>query len=230
MHAEQLEPDPEGRERLYDYCGATARSSALWSVAFRRCRRQNKRFGFWISSINTRGFHVDRALADAARKLSVEEQKAVDRPLRADRRCDHDGEPSVADPGLRRGSRASIEASPRNVAADLAHDPEADVERLLELRRDGSNAAARKLDSLLAGIEADDRLRGTLRFHGAATGRWCGYGFQPQNLKKSQKKELDTAIDAILAADLERVRKLGAPLSIIGDVSRGVICAARETS
>ena len=99
------------------------------------------------------------------------------------------------------------------------------MRRLLELRRDGSRASTRKLDTLLAGIDADDRLRGTLRFHGAATGRWSGSRFQPQNLKKPETKDLGAAVDAILAADLERVRELGAPLTVVGDISRALIVA-----
>src|SRR5262249_44763426 len=87
-------------------------------------------------------------------------------------------------------------------------------------------ASTRKVDSLLAGTDADDRLRGTLRFHGAATGRWSGSRFQPQNLKKPETKDLTAAVDAILAGNLDRVRELGAPLTVVGDISRALICAA----
>src|SRR5262249_6735130 len=72
----------------------------------------------------------------------------------------------------------------RSVGAMLTDQPAEDVRRLLELRREGAQAAARKLDSLIAGIDADQRLRGTLRFHGASTGRWSGSRLQPQNLKR----------------------------------------------
>ena len=94
------------------------------------------------------------------------------------------------------------------------------------MRQQGAQAAARKLDSLLAGIDADHRLRGTLRFHGASTGRWSGSRFQPQNLKKPQTKNLNAAITAVRSGDLKRVRAIGAPLAIVGDISRNMICAA----
>ena len=99
---------------------------------------------------------------------------------------------------------------------------------MLELRRDGSRASVRKLSALLAGIDSDDRLRGTLRFHGAATGRWSGRNFQPQNLKKPETKDIGAAVDAILAGDMPRLRALGAPLKLVGDVSRAMICAAPD--
>jgi len=183
----------------------------------------------WILDfiVNRRGFHVDRDLAVAARKLAGEEQAAVNRAIAVLT----EGEITTANQVAR--IRAFVEErghalkslSKRSVSAVLAHDPEAEVEQLLQLRRDGSRAAARKLDALLAGIEDDNRLRGCLRFHGAATGLWSGSRFQPQNLKKAETKNTDAAIDAILAADLERVRGLGAPLVIIGDATRAVICA-----
>jgi DNA polymerase len=69
-------------------------------------------------------------------------------------------------------------------------------------------------------------MRGTLRYHGASTGRWSGARFQPQNLKKAKTENLDAAIDAIRAGDLGRLRRIGAPLAIAGDVSRNMIVAA----
>jgi hypothetical protein len=99
---------------------------------------------------------------------------------------------------------------------------------VLELRREGARASVRKLDRLLAMVDADNRLRGSLRFHAAHTGRWSGRGYQPQNLKRPETKDLDAAVDAVLSGDRERVRKLGAPLTIAGDVQRSVICAATD--
>ena len=62
-------------------------------------------------------------------------------------------------------------------------------------------------------------------FHAAHTGRWSGRGYQPQNLKRPETKDLDAAVDAVLSGDIARVRELGAPLTIAGDVQRSVICA-----
>jgi DNA polymerase len=114
------------------------------------------------------------------------------------------------------------------VSALLAQGPEGDGKRLLELRQLGAQAASRKLASLLAGVDADQRLRGTFKYHGASTGRWSGARFQPQNLKKAKAENLDAAIDAIMAGDLERLRQIGAPLAIAGDVSRNMIVAAPD--
>ena len=61
------------------------------------------------------------------------------------------------------------------------------VRRALELRQGGAQAAAKKIDALLARC-VRDRIRGAFRYHGASTGRWAGNGVQPQNLKRPQSK------------------------------------------
>src|SRR4029453_8733987 len=58
------------------------------------------------------------------------------------------------------------------------------IRRVLELRLGGAQGAVKKIDRLLARAGDDHRVRGSFRYHGAATGRWSGEGVQPQNLKR----------------------------------------------
>jgi DNA polymerase len=61
----------------------------------------------------------------------------------------------------------------------------------------------------------------------AATGRWVGEGFQPQNLKRPVVEDLNAAIAAVSTGDHEQVRALyPRPLSVLGDCSRAMIVAA----
>ncbi len=70
-------------------------------------------------------------------------------------------------------------------------------------------------------------MRGAFRYHGAATGRWSGEGFQPQNLKKPTVVDLNAAIAAVATGDYEHVKKLyPRPLAVVGDCSRSMITAA----
>ena len=61
----------------------------------------------------------------------------------------------------------------------------AEVRRVLEIKRMMSFAANSKLDRMveMAGPR-DNRVRGTLIYHGATTGRWTAEKLQPQNMKK----------------------------------------------
>ena len=108
----------------------------------------------------------------------------------------------------------------------LRDDLSGPVRRALELRRDGAQAAAKKITALLNCTGDDGRARGLLRYHGASTGRWAGNGFQPQNLKRPETKDIEAAIAAIATGDYAHVRSLyEKPLSIVGDISRSLIRA-----
>jgi DNA polymerase bacteriophage-type len=88
-------------------------------------------------------------------------------------------------------------------------------------------AAVKKIDALLARAGDDDRVRGAFKYHGAATGRWAGEGVQPHNLKRPLVEDLDAAIAAVATGDYQHVRNLyPRPLSVVGDCSRAMICAA----
>ena len=125
---------------------------------------------------------------------------------------------------LRKLDKKAIEKLLRD--AELLPPP---VRRVLELRQGGAQAAVKKIDALLARAGDDDRIRGAFRYHGAATGRWAGQGYQPQNLKRLTVKdeELDAAIAAVATGDYEHVRaRYERPLAIVGECSRPTICSA----
>jgi DNA polymerase len=113
------------------------------------------------------------------------------------------------------------------IERQLEKELQPQVQRALELRLGGAQAAVKKIDALLARGGDDDRVRGAFRYHGASTGRWAGEGFQPQNLKRPAVDDLDTAIAAVATGDYEHVKKLyRRPLSVVGDCTRSLICAA----
>lgn len=72
------------------------------------------------------------------------------------------------------------------VSEVLERDLTADQRRVLELRQDLALVAAKKFSSALGGVLPDGRLRGSLKYFGAHTGRWSGRGTQVQNLPSAQ--------------------------------------------
>ena len=226
--ASNSEPDAEDLQRLYKYC---ARDVEVERALFHRlsplCASEQ---ALWTldARINARGFHVDRVLAEAARALANKEQDAINNAVSmlTNGTITTANQVGRIQAFVNERGHALASLDKQSVSAVLANNPASEVKQLLELRRDGSRASVRKINSLLAGVDDDNRLRGTLRFHGAATGRWSGSRFQPQNLKKPESKQhIQAAIDAIVAGDDVQLRKLGAPLTLIGDVSRAMICA-----
>lgn len=73
------------------------------------------------------------------------------------------------------------------------------VERVLRLRQFASKTSITKYDTMLAYAQKDGRIRGLLQFYGAnRTGRFSGRGVQVQNLKRTLKKGLLTAREAVV--------------------------------
>lgn len=66
----------------------------------------------------------------------------------------------------------------------LDGDLRPDIREVLELRQELALAAPKKFETALTAVEPDSRLRGTLKFFGAHTGRWAGRGTQIQNLPR----------------------------------------------
>jgi DNA polymerase len=112
----------------------------------------------------------------------------------------------------------------KHALARKALDPV--VRRVIELRLGAAHAAAAKIDTLIAWRDCDSRVHGTLRYHGAGTGRWTGHGPQPQNFKRDGE-DLEGKRTAIATGELALVTKLYAqPLEAVGDIARAMICAA----
>jgi DNA polymerase len=178
--------------------------------------------------INARGFYTDIDLAEAAREIARMEQANINAEISALTKGEivsvHQVEKIKA--YLRKHGHTLEGLTKRSVSALLANNPATHIRQLLKLRRDGASASSREFDALLKSVDADHRLRGTLRFHASSTGRWAGSRFQPQNLKKPETRDLNAAVDAILAGDMALIRELGAPLTVAGDAARAIICAA----
>jgi DNA polymerase len=103
------------------------------------------------------------------------------------------------------------------------------IRQLLELRQAGARSATSKLARMQAYASPHDhRMRGTLRMFGASTGRWSGLGPQLQNLKKNESGLPLSVVDSIRRGDRSDIAQYGAPLALLGDLSRAAICAAPD--
>jgi DNA polymerase len=221
--------DQERLERLFDYCRQDVEverelferlpplppaEQALWELS---------------SRINARGFRVDRSFAEAARKIAQAAAPEIDQELAEITGGAISSINQVAKllQWLQAQGCTLQKLDKKAIERQLEKELPPQVQRALELRLGGAQAAVKKIDALLARAGSDDRVRGAFRYHGAATGRWAGEGFQPQNLKRPAVEDLDAAIAAVATGDYEQVKKLyPRPLSVVGDCSRSLIRAA----
>jgi DNA polymerase len=219
--------DGERRSRLADYC---RRDVEVERELYRRLphyRRKSRRCGF-STRRSTAAASTSIAISPVVRAIVRAEAAAIDAEVAelTGGAVTSINQVARLTALVRARGHEVAGLTQRSVAALLARDPSPNVRRLLELRRQGARAAAPKLDSLLAGADADHRMRGTLRYFGASTGRWSGSRFQPHNLRRTSGEGIDDAIEAVRSGDLARVRSLGAPLAVVGELSRSMICAA----
>lgn len=101
------------------------------------------------------------------------------------------------------------------------------VAEVLGLYLELNYSAVKKVESMLDCVNRDGRVRGTLLYHGASTGRWSGRLIQPQNFKKPTIKSTGLAYqmlcDGASSEDLDLL--FGNPLEAIASSVRHFIDA-----
>jgi DNA polymerase len=223
--------DDERMQRLYTYCRQDV--EVLREAYYTLPQLTPSEQALWTLSctINRRGFCVDRSFAEAARRIAQAAAPEIDAELAELTGGAVTGINQIARLRSWLTAQGCISKSLDKKALEkLLRDPDllpASVQRVLELRAGGAQAATKKFDALLLRAGPDNRIRGTFKFHGAGTGRWSGEGFQAQNLKRPVTKDLAAAAAAISTGDYEHVKKLyQRPLAVVGDCSRMMVVAA----
>ena len=222
--------DADRLQRLHDYCVEDIRVTREVDARLPQLSDTEQQVWQLSCKINDRGFHIDRALAEPARRVAQAAAPEIDAEIAELTGGAVTTINQVArltswlqDQGciLQKLDRKAIERQLQK------NDLPPTVQRVLELRLGGAQAAVKKIDALLARAGADDRILGSFRYHGAATGRWSGEGFQAQNLKRPVVDDLDKAIAAVATGDYQHVKKLyPKPLAVVGDCIRAMVCAA----
>ena len=223
--------DPDRRQRLGEYCKQDVKVEREASDVLRALAPEEHKLWQLTAIINDRGFHVDRAFAEAARKIT--EAAAPEANIELTKLTEGEvtsvNQVAKLHAWLRKRGYAGKSLNKKVVEKQLASDKLTPVARqVVELRLGSAHAATNKIDALLAWAGDDDRVRGGFKHHGASTGRWAGQGFQPQNLKRiDSKTDLEAAIAAVATGDYNLMReKYDKPLAIVGECSRPMICAA----
>jgi len=159
--------------------------------------------------IQRRGFAVDRELACAVLEVHgrLAEIRAVpgvairSNPQLRAWLCDHGVEV-----GSGKGALDAAAIGRLLARAELASD----VQRVLESRLFDAAIGAKKIRAAINTADADGRIRESLRYCGAHTGRWTGVGVQPHNLPRGFDADVvqrtQTAVDLALARDVAGIQ------------------------
>jgi DNA polymerase len=179
--------------------------------------------------INRRGFYTDGVLLNAARHVVTETEAALQTEFRELTGLDSTNQTAKLIAWLAEHDCPVTDVQKGTLKHALRRKGlQSAARRAIELRLQLAHASAGKVEALLAWRDADGRVRGTLKFHGAGTGRWTGHGPQPQNFKRDGE-DIEAKAAAVATGDLAHVAKLyPQPLEIVGDIARAMICAAPE--
>jgi len=178
--------------------------------------------------INARGVQANIPFLEAVRTLAIQERNAVNvrlNELSAGVITSVDQVKAIKDAVNARG-HVMTSVNKRAVAATLAHEPDAYVRELLELRQRGAYASVRAAKRLLAHADpVDQRIRGWGRIYGGAPGRWSSPGPQLHNLRRNDAEYPVGLVDALLAGDHAELARWGNPLAVTSQLSRASLRA-----
>ena len=159
--------------------------------------------------INDRGILTDRALVQNAIKASDMIHYRVKAEVASLTGIDNPSSVNQLKAWLFQADGLEIESlNKQSVPEIIAQTDNETVKRVLELRGEIAKASVKKYEAIDRAVSDDGRLRGTLMFYGARTGRWAGRVFQPQNLPQNKLPDLALARELVRAGEFEAVEIL----------------------
>lgn len=182
--------------------------------------------------INTRGILIDVPSASNALTLVEKEKERLNNRMRevtkgAVSTCSATGQ--LTD--WLHFNKINTEGVAKSDVVELLNDPSlpSDIREALLLRQLANKSSTAKLSSMLLGVNTDWRIRGTLQFHGAGTGRWAGRKLQVQNFPRGKwnEKETEHIFEIINSASASEQLSIfyDNPITVVSDVLRSFICA-----
>jgi DNA polymerase len=160
--------------------------------------------------INDRGVGIDRNLVRALAQIDAEQRRRLHSELQELTGLEN---PNSARQLRQWFSDHGLDLPDMTKATIAAASAGGIVGRVLEIRRQTSQSASKKLASM-----DTTRAKGILQYWGAGnTGRWAGRRIQPQNMPRGSVKVTDSLIETALTGDLDWLQ------SLYGDDVQGII-------
>lgn len=215
-------------EALVAYCRQDVRTELSVAEVLNAMPDSERRLYQLDQRINDRGVKVDRDLIERVSKLANSASENIDAEIKRLTNGQVKAATNAMDlTAWLRGYDLNVTSVDKQTVARMLNIDGLHpiIKQVLKLRQDGAKSSTAKYDAMVNAADADDRMRGLLMYHGAATGRWSGRLVQPQNFPRPLKKndELETII-AKLKAD-EDVSEHGAGTVIASDLLRSMLIA-----
>lgn len=221
---------PDDLVRLFEYCKRDVEVEREASEAMDDLPERERRLWLLDQRINARGIPVDRLLAKNALAMVEEAEGELAEELRqlTDGVVDSPTEVDKLKDWLADGQGVATATLAAAKVESLIEDKDTPVRarRALEIRRDTALTSTKKLVAMLDRSKSDGRVRYSLRYHGAFTGRWSGSGLQIQNFPRGEISAIDTLAELFREDDRDLVELFfGSPIAAAKSALRPAICA-----
>lgn len=221
---------PEDWQAFLEYCASDVRAeqAVIDALPAKELPAAEQRAWEHQQRINERGIAVDRDLAFLLAS-KVHELKGI---LSAETKALTAGiEPTQRQAILewmREAGEDLTDLKKTTVQRALKAMPEGTAKRVLELRASASKTSVAKYPVLLKRTSADGRLRHSMVYHGASTGRVTHKGFQPGNLPSREMNDAHTYADKPwLLGNLELLEMIGDPMRFYSALVRSTLIAGK---
>ena len=174
-HKDGFNEDPELMKQLFDYCAQDVRTEMSIVAGLRPLSDDEQAVWNLTQRINLKGVPVDPKELQNAVKAVQTAQETIDQETIKLTGCKPSERQKLLDWLNSKGAgmeNMTSETVSKMLQRSNLHP---DVKRALELRQEGSQTAVAKYAKMLE-IQRDGRIRNTLVYHGASTGRWASRG------------------------------------------------------
>lgn len=236
---EEMLRDPDWDTRLYwygtpeefaregQYCMQDVRAEESLSDALPDLPSAEQKLWLLDLNINDRGILVDSESCRAVLDVVESHSAAMTKEFRTMTQL---ASPRQRDATLRllQSLGAQMEGLTRkDVDAALQREENPTVKRILEIRSSLSKSSTAKYQTFLKAQCTDGRIRGSLMYHGAGTGRWTGKLIQPQNFPRGTFPDTELCIRFFRERDIDSVKMFyGDPMVAASTCIRGMIVPA----
>lgn len=224
------EDDPAKFEKLYAYCKQDVEVERALDERMMQLSPQEQALWVLDYNINQRGVQVDLPSINAAIKLVEAEKARLDSQMLRTTggvvgKC---SEVQLLVKWIRTQGVEIQGLAKADVLDALTGELPPLVKSALHLRQEGGKSSTAKLIAMRDRASSDGRVRGTLQYHGASTGRWAGRGIQVQNFPRprpaTKPKHIEDIIDHLDDRDYIDIN-YGPVMDAMADSLRAMITA-----
>lgn len=225
--------DEQRKERLYAYCKNDVIVERELEKRLQPLSDRERQVWLLDYEINDRGLMLDVATIKRAMTTIASEKKRLDDAIHKVTKGMVKGSSDIINlKDFARFHHVKIDSLAKADIRDaLAGELPPAVREALSLRQEGAKSSTAKLKAMWLGASSDNRIRGTMQYHGAGTGRWAGRKIQPHNMPRGELNLSEKDVEDV-CAHIDQPDYLsamhGAPLTVISDCLRGMIISKKD--